>query len=359
MYLYKKTLDNIKYYYLKKDTLLYYSTMGLFVNNQKIPYDNITGGSLLNDNYFIANTNNFQIIFDKQFIKKGILDNHTLISDIYFSNNLTRLTSINTKFNTDGSIEYNWVIFDILENKIVKDLHLKDNIFGFHYTYKDTIIYRTDEANTIITAFDFITARPLWQFDLTTLGTYSDYNNEIQNYNVEKILGVHNERLYIGLSDSLILELDITTGDIKYKWHKLPKQFVKHPSDGFSARLFDLDTENNQLICLAGRRYDTIDLDTKTYNSIDITKELEQYDIVSIRHQGDFTNEHISAIAHLKNDTWFQDGIVVFNRKTNKIDWFYKNETFTTGTDTPKLAGNKLYQLDNDRNLYVFEKEKT
>jgi hypothetical protein len=251
----------------------------------------------------------------------------------------------------------------VYDKQGVYDLHLNsleilfglNNDINFVFNNNDIAFFQKD--NVLIIAYSIIQNRPLWQFNLSTLGTYSGYHNETQNYKVEKILGVHNERLYLGLSGSLILELDITTGDIKYKWHKLPKQFVKHPSDGFSARLFDLDTENNQLIYLEGRRFDTIDLDTKTYNSIDITKELEQYDIVSIRHQGDFTNEYISAIAHLKNDTWFQDGIVVFNRKTNKIDWFYKNETFTTGTDTPKLAGNKLYQLDHGRNLYIFEKQ--
>jgi len=217
-------------------------------------------------------------------------------------------------------------------------------------------IFTNKHKNIIFTIDLDHPEKPLWQFDLSQLGTFQDYHNEQQSYKVEKILGIHNEHLYVALNGSLLLELDIATGKITHKWHHLPEKYKEYPDDDFSARLFDLDKANNALVCLSGRRYDSIDLQTKEYNSVYIGEELKKYDIVSIRHQGDFTNEHISAVAHLKNDTWFQDGIVMFNRKTNKIDFFYKDETFTTGTATPKLADNKLYQLDLDGNLYIFEK---
>ena len=198
--------------------------------------------------------------------------------------------------------------------------------------------------------------QPLWKFDLNQLGTFVNLNKEQKEYNVEKILGVHNEHLYIALNGSRILELDIKTGKLTFQWHHLPDKYKIHPSDDFAGRFFALDKVNNSLICLAGERYDIIDLQSKVYSSINIIGELKKFDIVSLRYQGDFNNNHISAIAHLNNKFWFQDGIVMFNRKTKKIDWFYKDDNFTTGSDIPKLSNNKLYQLDNNNILHIFEK---
>ena len=328
---------------------------------------------IVNEKYLVYKTKNKNVIC-QEILDKNIGDDIILTRHNIFYNKEENIYAINLLDYSKKKIK-NYAIFNVEPMCFDKGIVINSNYEKLYFLDKKTfslkklninnynwgLIYLTADfvfINNInnVQAFLLKENTLLWQFDLTTLGTYTDYNNETQNYKVEKILGIHNECLYLGLSGSLIVELDIATGDITYQWHKLPKQFVKHPSDGFSARLFDLDTENNQLICIAGRRYDTIDLDTKTYNSVDTTKELEQYDIVSITRQGDFTNEHISAIAHLKNDTWMQEGIVMFNRKTNRIDFFYKDKTFTTGTDKPKIAGDKLYQLDVDSNLHIFEK---
>jgi len=343
MYRLKSKIKDVNYYVLS-DKHLFFKQNDDIIYKNKILEKNVGDDIILTgDNIFynkgengffayeLKNDNkhffdNYAILNVKpMFLKKGIIINN--------DNQLYLFDKFNFNKEKINVIDYNWGII----------------LFNEEYIF-------TNDINKI-SSYHIPTTQPLWQFDLSRLGTFQNYNNEKQAYKVEKILGVHNEHLYVAINGSVLLELDIATGKITHKWHHLPEKYKEYPDDDFSARLFDLDQANNALVCLSGRRYDSIDLQTKEYNSVYIGKELKKYDIVSVRHQGDFTNEHISAVAHLKNDTWFQDGIVMFNRKTNKIDFFYKDETFTTGTATPKLAGNKLYQLDLDGNLYIFEKE--
>ncbi len=343
MYKIKNIIQDIDYFVVSDKHLVY-------KQNDNITYKNKILEKEVKDDIILTGDN---IFYNKgnDFVARKLINNNKAYFDNY------------AILNAKPMYWQNGIIIDINDNQLYlfdKFNFIKEKINIIDYNWG--IIFLGQEyifINDInkISSYHIPTAHPLWQFDLSQLGTFQDYHNEQQSYKVEKILGIHNERLYVALNGSMLLELDIATGKITHKWHHLPEKYKEYPDDDFSARLFDLDKAHNALVCLSGRRYDSIDLQTKEYNSVYIGEELKKYDIVSIRHQGDFTNEHISAIAHLKNDTWFQDGIVMFNRKTNKIDFFYKDETFTTGTATPKLAGNKLYQLDLDGNLYIFEKE--
>jgi len=341
MYSIEKVIKSVSEYKVYKNYLGYKDTASLkektlYLNGKPIS-NAITEFSFFNKKLFFSNWNNE--VFKYDLVTGNIIKTeYKQVSVLSDSNKL-----ILKKDNLFSDILlFNNKIYTIKNELIVMKSYIHNELLF--------------NANGHISSYHIPTAHPLWQFDLSQLGTFQDYHNEQQSYKVEKILGIHNEHLYVALNGSLLLELDIATGKITHKWHHLPEKYKEYPDDDFSARLFDLDKANNALVCLSGRRYDSIDLQTKEYNSVYIGEELKKSDIVSIRHQGDFTNEHISAVAHLKNDTWFQDGIVMFNRKTNKIDFFYKDETFTTGTATPKLAGNKLYQLDLDGNLYIFEK---
>ena len=51
------------------------------------------------------------------------------------------------------------------------------------------------------------------------------------------------------------------------------------------------------------------------------------------------------------------DSVIALNRDTFKIDWHYAFEETGLGTNSPKIAGDKLYQLDLNQTLHIFEKE--
>ena len=54
----------------------------------------------------------------------------------------------------------------------------------------------------------------------------------------------------------------------------------------------------------------------------------------------------------------FYDGIALFDKVHKKITWSYvfDDNTFL-GSNDPKISTNKLYQLDNNNTLHIFEKD--
>lgn len=53
-----------------------------------------------------------------------------------------------------------------------------------------------------------------------------------------------------------------------------------------------------------------------------------------------------------ENNQRFYDGIALFNINTKQIDWKY----IFIGNNEPKMSGNNICQLDNDKTLHIFKK---
>ena len=341
MYKLKNKIDNVmpEYYINNFGDILYgiKNKNELFFNQEMIYKGKINSFRLFNKSIFISKSD--EKIFINENIKRKInidfgffiVDDFSVLFNLY-SNDYSKQYYKYYNFKEDK--EY-WTIEKYFGNFIHQDNYLFTSCFDKNYLSKKICKISLTTPQT-----------PQWQFDLSQLGTfYSELSQQQEAYKVEKFIGIHQDRLYVALNGGMLLEIDIATGELTHRWE-----------GDFSTRNFSLDTSKNELVSLHNREYHHINIDTKEHNIINIKSELEKYDIVFIRHQGDISSSHIYAIAHLKNDIWFKDGIVAFNRKTQKIDWFYEDETFTTGTDTPKIAGNKLYQLSLNNELYIFEK---
>ena len=369
MYILENKIEEVlRFFISQNDFTIIKTNRDVYYNTELLEFNDLLSASFIKLNeeiYLILILKNSKLLINKSLkIIQKFPKNYLFYEAI---DNSRKLISINTKFNPDGSIEYNWVVLDILENKIVKDLHLKGNIFGFYYTFQDTIIYSTDNTKVIISAFDYIKNQTLWQFNLTNLGYFVDAlsQNEKKVYKVLHIFGIWQEEFIIACSYGLILCLDVNTGKEKRRFQEIPKINSDSFIEGLipNAESFVLDKEQSKLIGAFHKYYFEIDLITNKISFQDIKDELQNYYIYFINNVKNhpFTETHLYITAKSKqyiNDKELQaDCLVALNRTTKKIDWIhYFKEAVVSGA--PQLAGDRLYQLSKG-DLYIFQKQET
>jgi len=364
MYKITEKIENIRRFDVKYDNLILIKKNKVFFNNNLLDDKIISAGfiDIKNNFLLLLNYQNKKVITDNklsqinEFNKKDIIYN-----DIFYRELNNKLASLNTKFNIDGSTEFNWVILNILNGKIIKDLKIKKDILGFYYINKNETIYRTNNSNKLITSFDFFNNEILWQFDLSQLGTfYSEQSQQQEAYKVEKFIGIHQDRLYVALNGGMLLEIDIATGELTHQW-----QNIMTTDRGFSypvePNTFTMDKQLGKLVSFYTSDFITIDLSNKKVNITPLDEELNKFDGMTFRPTPDnyaIDATHIYTIVTLNapEEDFIKQSIVAFNKQTKKIDWHYTDNQFSVDGSSPKIAGNKLYQKVNVSNLYIFEK---
>ncbi|MFD0993570.1 hypothetical protein [Tenacibaculum geojense] len=228
--------------------------------------------------------------------------------------------------------------------------------FKESFFLSEVLIISTED---IIQCFSILNKQMIWSLDINKL--------ESKEITVvfSSILGILNNSLFISCNkNNSILSVDINTGKIQNKWREIPGININSQIEGIipNTESFVLDKEQSKLIGAFHKYYLEIDLKSNEISYVDVSEELSKYDIIFIKQSNDisFTKDHLyltAMIEQYENDTKFTyDCIFLLNRNTLKIDWIYKFKEASLGTHKPKLSGNKLYQLDNNNTLHVFEK---
>ncbi|WP_055437664.1 hypothetical protein [Lacinutrix algicola] len=345
MYKLKNEIEKVEYYYVNENLL--YFTDNLYFNFNLIFPQNVIGGSLLGSQHILINENNRQLIIDKDSELINDFSNNVLINDIVFQDSLVRIASIDTLFNEDGSIICNWLIYNFKTNTLIKDLKIKTNYCNPIFFNEELIIFQ--EMN-ILRCYKVNNGAVLWE-----------YNNEFAH---NATLGIFNDFILLPTKNHTILSINIPTGKIVHKWRELPNINKGSKWEGLipESQSFVLDKKQSKLIGAFHKYYIDIDLISHEINYIDITSELKKYHIIFIKQLNDnpFTEVHIFLTAMMEqtlNDKkWSYDCLFALNRNTLKIDWIYKFEKQNLGTHIPKMTHNKLFQLDNNNSLHIFDK---
>lgn len=350
--------NNIKTFYLDKNKKLFITDINNNLKfNEEILYFNIDGQS-----FFL--TDDFQYFEDMKgiswLIKSGkkqkapgiFFENRTINNLFIIKKNSKR---VNRKWEWELAL-FNPHSFkcDYLNTSFKRPIYLAHN--------KKIFVFKFDK--TILEGISIKNKEKIWQFNLTQLSTFKDSRGDEYNYKVEKFIGIWKNQLLVACNNSLLLALDVETGKLLHQWQyfKKPENIKAYRNDKLpEAYDFQLDTTNNKLIASAYYSYLEIDLNTKEIQVIDLKEQLEEHGILSFNStlEKPFSDTHMfsTVIIIKKPGNIFKNGLVAINRQTKKIDWFYTDEIFGTGTNSPKLAGDKLYQLTLDGKLYIFEKE--
>lgn len=315
---------------------------GLFLNEKKID-ERVETFSLSNDRLiFVKEDTTF--LFRKRGtefkeetqVNKTIIYQSASINDAIFTSDLNL---------DDFTLKYEIVQFDT--KNIVFEFGRLPISEGIYRDNNDIFLHLENQ----LTCLKLYTQKSVWELELET------------RLKIEKVLGVYQNQLIVACSDHLLLSVDVNTGEILHKWQELPGfeegQFYKgvlpEPAD------FVLDKEAGKLIGVFSKYYFEIDLKSGEITFEDIRQELNTHHINSFRRMENnpFTKEHLFVTAHAELDERPNvdlDCVLALNRHTKKVDWVHIFKDTGLGTNVPQITTTHLYQLDTERNLYVFER---
>jgi len=332
--------------------LVYQKQNEIYCNNDLIITDNISNIYALNETLIYSI--NFQKLFYYNLKTKNLKE---IKETDGFSQFISKELILVVKNSDDYSKQYLSLInLQNNQKKWTIESYFGNGIVNNNYLFASCINHRICKID-----LDH-PEQPLWQFDLNQLGTFTNRNGEQEAYKVIKILGIWQEELFIACNNGLILAIDSNTGIEKRKWQHIKDYYFDDEITDKIPRAESFVFDGDTLIGALNTYYFKIDLKTSEISALNISQELQKFNIFHIKTVNDnpVTDTHIFLTAMMRkkdNDPkWSYDCLIALNKKTLKIDWHYSFEEAGLGTNIPKLAGNKLYQLDNNNTLHIFEK---
>ena len=277
------------------------------------------------------------------FIKKVISDSFLLVSK---DKKTAILNIINNEFHY------------ILNSRIFKFLEWKEKLF---FKNKNTI-----------QGIEIYTGQFLWEFSLSSLGKGKDYNTDEEfDYEVEQFVGIYNNILWVYIERGGFIGLDIQTGELKHRILGIPKGNLLGKVDSyvdseefyiFYRAKFILDDKKGIIIGLIADRFFEIDL-----NKEKITPMLygmwDKMEKMNLKKYGVNGNTSLQGdLLYFYNDKELQFGVLDINTKefiyvSEPIAVVERDDSFTRLRDL-KVSENKVFILDSNHTLHIFEREK-
>ena len=277
------------------------------------------------------------------FIKKVISDSFLLVSK---DKKTAILNIINNEFHY------------ILNSRIFKFLEWKEKLF---FKNKNTI-----------QGIEIYTGQFLWEFPLSSLGKGKDYSTDEEfDYEVEQFVGIYNNILWVYIERGGFIGLDIQTGELKHRILGIPRGNLLGKVDSyvdseefyiFYRAKFILDDKKGIIIGLIADRFFEIDL-----NKEKITPMLygmwDKMEKMNLKKYGVSGNTSLQEdLLYFYNDKELQFGVLDINTKeiiyvSEPIAVVERDDSFTQLKDL-KVSENKVYILDSNHTLHIFEREK-
>jgi len=321
----------------------------------------------IDDTTILSELKNQKEIFsfgEESVISKDLRGNSHILHTT--TNNIKNLKKINsfkfpyiqfyTKENPRKYLIYNYItqqtLFETTE-WLGRDI-IGEQIFSF---YQGVVTSRSVLNGTI-----------QWQFNLSELGTWLYDKKEERLYEVDKFIGVYNNMLLVSCFSGVIIALELQTGKLLHQWSAYPESYTmdRFTVTGInSSHCSQLDTTNNTLVGFNFFTLWLIDLQTTQLNITNLKEEFAKHDLRTVKRTMGFviTKTHyiITAETTIKEQiNRGLDCLIAINKQTHTIDWkhqFAENEALKS-TDIPQYSNEKLYQLDWNNTLHIFEKKK-
>ena len=237
------------------------------------------------------------------------------------------------------------------------------------YTYKKDKIY--DDVMSI-RAFSIQKKEHLWEFSLSSLGKGKDYSTDEEfDYEVEQIVGIYNNILWVYIERGGFIGLDIQTGELKHRILGIPKRNLLGKVDSyvdseefyiFYRAKFILDDKKGIIIGLIADRFFEIDLNKEKATPM-LYGMWDKMEKMNLKKYGVNGNTSLQGdLLYFYNDKELQFGILDINTKeiiyvSEPIEVGERDDSFTRLRDL-KVSENKVYILDSNHTLHIFEREK-
>ena len=209
----------------------------------------------------------------------------------------------------------------------------------------------------------------LWEFSLASLGKWKNpYTDEEIDFQVRRLIGIYNNIFWVFLNAEGFIGLDIETGELKYRipeYHqaigKTSTSSYDH-SKGFFRSDYLLNSEKGKILGLAVDVFIEIDLTQEPpfVTQYGLQEEFEKYNIKKANDTaGSYVVQDNLLYFYLAEQLRF--GILDINTKeiiyiSEPIAVVERDDCFTQLKDL-KVSENKVYILDSNHTLHIFEKE--
>ena len=209
----------------------------------------------------------------------------------------------------------------------------------------------------------------LWEFSLASLGKWKNpYTDEEIDFQVRRLIGIYNNIFWVFLNAEGFIGLDIETGELKYRIPEYHQAIGKtstssyDDSKGFFRSDYLLDNEKGKILGLAVDVFIEIDLTQEPpfVTQYGLQEEFEKYNIKKVNDIAtDYVVQDDLLYFSLFNQLRF--GILDINTKeiiyiSEPITVVERDDSFTRLRDL-KVSENKVYILDSNHTLHIFERE--
>ena len=210
-----------------------------------------------------------------------------------------------------------------------------------------------------IRAFSIQKKEHLWEFSLASLGKWKNSWDEERFFEVYKLIGIYNNILWAFIEIGGFIGLDIKTGELKYR---ISEYHMGKESKLFFRSDYYLDNERGKIFGLA-HIFIEIDLnqDPPFVTQYGLQEEFEKYNIKKANDTAeDFVVQDNLLYFYLAEQLKF--GVLDINTKeiiyiSEPIAVVERDNSFTRLRDL-KVSENKVYILDSNNTLHIFEREK-
>ena len=291
--------------------------------------------------------------------------------------------SVNTFFNYQGKVintfeernfyyyfsDSSFIYYDRVSKRLMyNDLELLRGKMLSSYIFDELLFF---EKENKIQTINFLSGQFLWEFPLSSLGKGKDYNTDEEfDYEVEQFVGIYNNILWVYIERGGFIGLDIQTGELKHRILGIPKGNLLGKVDSyvdseefyiFYRAKFILDDKKGIIIGLIADRFFEIDL-----NKEKITPMLygmwDKMEKMNLKKYGVNGNTSLQGdLLYFYNDKELQFGVLDINTKeiiyvSEPIAVVERDDSFTRLRDL-KVSENKVYILDSNHTLHIFERE--
>jgi len=204
----------------------------------------------------------------------------------------------------------------------------------------------------------------LWEFPLSSLGKWKDsYTDEEIDFQVRRLIGIYNNILWVFLNAEGFIGLDIETGELKYRipeYHQAIGKTICKGKDFFRSDYF-LNSEKGKILSMAIDVFIEMDLTQEPpfVTQYGLQEEFEKYNIKGKDTSTKYAVQDNLLYFYLAEQLRF--GILDISTKeiiyiSEPIAVVERDDSFTRLRDL-KVSENKVYILDSNHTLHIFERE--
>ncbi|NBB31976.1 hypothetical protein [Cellulophaga sp. BC115SP] len=345
-------ISNVRQFSILNNSVLLTSKSIIKLNNKILFESDRVGGNFLSGNWlYMMDRKKTYLCELKQSVKYEVDNSKNIFWHTIDFKNLSVVVGIDNKLIENHTWVFEYCLYNFQTQQLTPLNQVKS--YPIPISWKGHLLF--DETKFLLSAFSIEKKETIWQFKLFEHFKYDRTWGDGEFYH---FVGVWNDVLWIDINESHLIGVDIQTGLLKYDFCKPTKIFGK-PTKPYHERLYgklysNIDKERNLLF---GFNYDTyweINLNDPTtpLHLYIFEEECTKYNCFLSLQRYCFDRQKLYYVDA------FNGTVASIDRDTKEFQFLYQFPEASAGTLMEiQVSEDKVYILDNQSTLHIFEKE--